>query len=93
MISGGKRTTQRGRTHDVDHLIIPYLGSKRLNQVTQADLVSWKDGLPGSASSGNRALAVLPGMTRHAELLSLQPPGRKPSKERGQSEPLLQWYH
>jgi len=48
----------------------------RLGQVTQADLISWKDGLPGSATSGNRALAVLSGMMRHAELLGLQPVNR-----------------
>ena len=75
-----KPATQRAHSHDVEHLIIPYLGSKRLNQVTRADLVSWKDGLPGSAASGNRALAVLSGMMRHAELLGLQQPGSNPCK-------------
>ena len=75
-----KPATHRAHSHDVEHLIIPYLGSKRLNQVTRADLVSWKDGLPGSAASGNRALAVLSGMMRHAELLGLQPPGSNPCK-------------
>lgn len=75
-----KPATQRAHSHDVEHLIMPYLGSKRLNQVTRADLVSWKDGLPGSAASGNRALAVLSGMMRHAELLGLQQPGSNPCK-------------
>lgn len=75
-----KPATHRAHAHDVEHLILPYLGSKRLNQVTRADLVSWKDGLPGSAASGNRALAVLSGMMRHAELLGLQPPGSNPCK-------------
>nr|WP_263615894.1 integrase arm-type DNA-binding domain-containing protein [Phaeobacter italicus] len=75
-----KPATHRANSHDVEHLIIPCLGSKRLNQVTRADLVSWKDGLPGSAASGNRALAVLSGMMRHAELLGLQPPGSNPCK-------------
>ncbi|MBY6059515.1 site-specific integrase [Leisingera daeponensis] len=75
-----KPATHRAHAHDVEHLIIPYLGSKRLNQVTRADLVSWKDGLPGSAASGNRALAVFSGMMRHAELLGLQPPGSNPCK-------------
>ena len=75
-----KPATHRAHAHDVKHLILPYLGSKRLNQVTRADLVSWKDGLPGSAASGNRALAVLSGMMRHAELLGLQLPGSNPCK-------------
>lgn len=75
-----KPATQRAHAHDVENLIIPYLGSKRLNQLTRADLVSWKGGLPSSAASGNRALAVLSGMMRHAELLGLQPPGSNPCK-------------
>lgn len=75
-----KSATHRAHAHDVEHLIIPYLGSKRLNQVTRADLVSWKDGLPGSAANGNRALAVLSGTMRHAELLGLQSPGSNPCK-------------
>ena len=77
---GWKPATLRGHTHNVEHLIIPFLGNKQLGQVTRADLISWKDSLPGSAASGNRALAVLSGMMRHAELLGLQPPGSNPCK-------------
>lgn len=75
-----KPATQRANRHDVDCLIVPHLGSKRLNQLTQAGLIFWKESLPGSVASGNRALAVLSGMMRHAELLGLQPPGSNPCK-------------
>ncbi|MCR9086366.1 MAG: site-specific integrase [Rhodobacteraceae bacterium] len=75
-----KPATLRAHTFDVERLILPHLGSIKLQTLSRDDVVSWRSSLPCSPASGNRALAVLSGMIRHAELLGLRPPGRNPCK-------------
>ncbi|WP_223274950.1 N-terminal phage integrase SAM-like domain-containing protein [Tateyamaria sp. syn59] len=68
-----KPATRRAHALDVRNRILPSLGDKRLDQLSRSDLENWKERLTCSAASGNRALAVLSGMMRYAELLGVQP--------------------
>ncbi|MEM1289813.1 MAG: site-specific integrase [Pseudomonadota bacterium] len=75
-----KPTTQRGHASDIARLILPHLGRKQIGSRTREEVQGWMTALPYSPASRNRALAVLSGMMRHAELLRLRPPGSNPCK-------------
>ena len=75
-----KPATRRAHTYDVERLILPHLGPINVANLSTDDVVSWRSTLTCSPASSNRALAVLSGMMRHAELLGLRPPGLNPCK-------------
>ncbi|MDG1532651.1 MAG: integrase [Paracoccaceae bacterium] len=58
--------------------IVPILGTMRVAALRRQDVLKWRRGLIGSAGTGNRVLAVLSGLMRHAELLGLRRPGENP---------------
>ncbi|EBA02738.1 site-specific recombinase, phage integrase family protein [Rhodobacterales bacterium HTCC2150] len=58
--------------------IVPVLGTMRVAALRRQDVLKWRRGLIGSAGTGNRVLAVLSGLMRHAELLGLRRPGENP---------------
>lgn len=58
--------------------VLPVLGDLRLAELTRPDVVSWRAALPVAAGTANRALAVLSGLCRHAELIGTRPPGSNP---------------
>ena len=60
------------------NVINPYLGAKKLGALTRDDVVQWMRGLTCAAGTINRALAMLSGMMRHAELKGLRPPDSNP---------------
>lgn len=75
-----KPTTRKSSAHAVNKLITPHLGSIRLDRLTRADVIAWMTALPHSPGTVNRALAVLSGMMRHAEVLGIQSPDSNPCK-------------
>ena len=76
--AGWKPATLRANGHCFKTLICAGLADVRLNALTRSEVVTWKTRLPCSAGSANRALAVLSGMMRHAELVGLRAPGSNP---------------
>lgn len=73
-----KPLTRARHARNVAHTITPTLGDVRLADLTRQGVAAWRAALPGAASSGNRALAVLSGLCRHAELVGERPPGSNP---------------
>ena len=80
MAQSWKPATQRSSAFDLHKVIAPYLGQTPLDQLTPEDVKAWMKDVPRSPASVNRALAVLSGMMRHAELLGLQLPDSNPCK-------------
>lgn len=58
--------------------ILPQFGFRDIASVTPQEVASWFARAQGSQGTRNRALAVLSGMMRHAEILGLRPPGSNP---------------
>tara|TARA_R110002110_G_scaffold411228_1_gene635366 strand:+ start:309 stop:1613 length:1305 start_codon:yes stop_codon:yes gene_type:complete len=58
--------------------ILPQFGFRDIASVTPQEVASWFARVQGSQGTRNRALAVLSGMMRHAEILGLRPPGSNP---------------
>jgi|AntAceMinimDraft_11_1070367.scaffolds.fasta_scaffold01498_14 integrase len=58
--------------------ILPQFGFRDVASVTAQEVASWFSRSRASQGSRNRALAVLSGMMRHAEILGLRPPGSNP---------------
>jgi hypothetical protein len=75
-----KPTTQYGHAADVANRIAPALGSLRLTDINRADVVKWMAEMDAPQSTKNRALAVLSGMMRHAELTGNRPSDSNPCK-------------
>ena len=59
-------------------MILPQFGFRDIASVTPQEVASWFTRAQGSQGTRNRALAVLSGMMRHAEILGLRPPGSNP---------------
>ena len=77
---GWAETARKLHMRDLKTNIGPWLGEKRIGDVTRVDVISWLDDLTIAPGSKNRALAVLSRMMRHAEMLDLRPPGSNPCK-------------
>lgn len=75
-----KPTTQYGHAADVAHRIAPTLGSLKLTELNRTDVVNWMAEMDAPQSTKNRALAVLSGMMRHAELTGHRPSDSNPCK-------------
>ena len=58
--------------------ILPQLGFRDIASITPQEVASWFARAHGSQGTRNRALVVLSGMMRHAEILGLRPPGSNP---------------
>jgi integrase len=58
--------------------ILPQFGFREIASITSQEVAAWFTRAPGSQGTRNRALAVLSGMMRHAEILGLRPPGSNP---------------
>ncbi|KDA01790.1 phage integrase family site-specific recombinase [Hyphomonas oceanitis SCH89] len=58
--------------------ILPQFGVRDIASITAQEVASWFARARGSQGTRNRALAVLSGMMRHAEILGLRPPGSNP---------------
>ena len=77
---GWAEATRKLHMRDLKTNIGPWLGDKCIGDVTRVDVISWLDDLTIAPGSKNRAMAVLSGMMRHAEMLDLRPPGSNPCK-------------
>ena len=75
-----KSSTHKAHAKNVQHHITPHLGTEQLQEVSTQDVIAWRDALDISKASANRALAVLSGMFRYAEVLGLRAPGSNPCK-------------
>jgi integrase len=58
--------------------ILPQFGFRDIASITPQEVTSWFARAQGSQGTRNRALAVVSGMMRHAEILGLRPPGSNP---------------
>ncbi len=58
--------------------ILPQFGFRDIASITPQEVASWFARGQGSQGTRNRALAVLSGLMRHAEILGLRPPGSNP---------------
>jgi len=58
--------------------ILPQFGFRMIASITPQEVAAWFTRAPGSQGTRNRALAVLSGMMRHAEILGHRPPGSNP---------------
>lgn len=58
--------------------ILPGLGQEKVCDLTSDAVIAWLGKLTQSAGTRNRALAILSGAMRHAELLGLRSPGSNP---------------
>ena len=58
--------------------ILPQFGFRDIASITAQEVASWFARAQGSQGTRNRALAVLSGVMRHAEILGLRPPGSNP---------------
>lgn len=58
--------------------ILPGLGQERVCDLTSEAVIAWLGLLTQSAATRNRALAILSGAMRHAELLGVRSPGSNP---------------
>ena len=77
---GWAETARKLHMRDLKTNIGPWLGGKRIGDVTRVDVISRLDDLTIAPGSKNWALAVLSRMMRHAEMLDLRPPGSNPCK-------------
>lgn len=73
-----KPATLKAHWHNLKKIILPRFGSTDISLVTAEDVAAWRSGIEGSAGTRNRALAVLSGVMRHAEILGVRPPGSNP---------------
>ncbi|HEY0213836.1 MAG TPA: tyrosine-type recombinase/integrase [Paenirhodobacter sp.] len=73
-----KPATQISHRQGVRVHILPRLGKNPVAALTRDDVVDWFASLPCAPGGRNRALAVLSGMMRHAELMGLRVPGSNP---------------
>ena len=78
--AGWKPATLKGHSYVVRKLINPYFGTHKIAELTRDDVVAWMRRLTCAEGSANRALAVLSGMMRHAEVLGLRVPDSNPCK-------------
>ncbi|WP_299775771.1 tyrosine-type recombinase/integrase [uncultured Tateyamaria sp.] len=75
-----KLKTRKASSQALNNQIVPYLGTTHLDKLSREDVLAWMGALPYSPGSVNRALAVLSGMMRHAEILGIRSPGSNPCK-------------
>ncbi len=73
-----KPATLRSHRHAVRQWIVPVFGERDLGSISAKDVAAWWAEMDTCAGSKNRALAVLSGMMRHAELLGFRSPGSNP---------------
>ncbi|MCY4284263.1 MAG: tyrosine-type recombinase/integrase [Thiotrichales bacterium] len=74
-----KPTTRVSHARNLDGLILPELGARRVDTLTARDVRGWFDALATTRpASANRALAVLSALMQHAEILGLRPQGSNP---------------
>lgn len=60
--------------------ILPQFGFRDVGSINAQEVALWFSQSTASQGSRNRALAVLSGMMRHAEILGLRPPGSNPCR-------------
>lgn len=75
-----KPSTRKAHAKCLEWMVYPILGDKRVVQLTRADIKAWREEQTCAPSSINRAMAVLSGMMRHAEVLGVRQPGDNPCK-------------
>lgn len=76
--SGWKASTCKANAASFRGQIIPYLGGVRVADLSRDDVVAWMQALTCAAGSINRALAILSGMMRYAEMRGLRTPDSNP---------------
>jgi integrase len=73
-----KPATARTHRYMAVRYIHPSLGELPVAAITAEEVTGWRASLSNSVETGNRALAVLSGIMRHAELLGIRPAGSNP---------------
>jgi len=76
-----KPATRRLHAHNLQNLIMPVFGGRRVDAITARDVRSWfADLAVMRPASANRALAVLSSLIKHAETLGLRPENSNPCR-------------
>ena len=75
-----KPATLRAHKHNLRVDVLPHLGTRRVEDLDRSCVEAWYKSPNGSTALRTRALAVLSGMLRHAEIVGLRPPGSNPCK-------------
>lgn len=60
--------------------LVPAFGARRIDRIEPADVRAWLDGLRVAEGTRSRALAILSGVMRHAELIGVRPAGSNPCR-------------
>jgi len=76
-----KPATRRSHAHNLQNLILPAFGTRRVDAIAARDVRSWFADLAVTRpASANRALAVLSSLMQHAETLGLRPENSNPCR-------------
>lgn len=73
-----KQSTYRSHQSLLRCHILPYFAARHVSSIDRADISSWMSQAKCSEGTQNRALAVLSGILRHAELLGIRGPDSNP---------------
>ncbi|OUS06313.1 hypothetical protein A9Q96_10090 [Rhodobacterales bacterium 52_120_T64] len=75
-----KPATLRAHKHNLRVDVFPHLGTRRVEDLDRSSVEAWYKSPNASTALRTRALAVLSGMLRHAEIVGLRAPGSNPCK-------------
>ena len=76
-----KQATRMSHAYNMNGLILPAFGARRVDAITARDVRSWFDEHAATRpASANRALAVLSSLMKHAETLGLRREGSNPCR-------------
>lgn len=75
-----KPSTRYGNRRSIDRDILPAFGDRRVDEITRADIMFWRDGFGERTGAFNRTLPILSVMMGYAERLGYRRRGSNPCK-------------
>ena len=75
-----KPSTRHGNRRSIDRDILPAFGDRRVDEITRADIMFWRDGFGERTGAFNRTLPILSVMMGYAEKLGYRRRGSNPCK-------------
>ncbi len=75
-----KSSTRYGNRSSIDRDVIPAFGDRRVDEITKADVMFWRDGFAERTGAFNRTLPILSVMMGYAEKLGYRSRGSNPCK-------------
>lgn len=75
-----KASTRNGNRRSIDRDIVPAFGDHRVDEITKADVMFWRDGFAERTGAFNRTLPILSVMMGYAEKLGYRSRGSNPCK-------------